>query len=259
MQDDRDGFYAMSNAYLDVSPASAGIYMTNAFDMPYLNGDEDSKASGMFLAIARLNHSCVPNAQQTYIPPNLEQLDNPSNVGHEVLYATRDIAVGEELCDCYIELRQTTEQRRKELMQHYRFICTCPACGAANDADMTEEALKLRKEDDLRRKRARKLEEDLFEFVSMGENAMAIDLGGELVKLLEHDQSRGWGERYIAEACVNTATLLLEEGRRSQAVALLYKAHSWNVLLQGADSVDSLSTAAKLAEVDKMFAKKVKP
>ncbi len=53
--------------------------------------------------------------------------------------------------------------------------------------------------------------------------------------------------------------LVLEEGRRSQAVALLYKAHSWNVLLQGADSVDSLSTAAKLAEVDKMFAKKVKP
>ena len=59
----------MSNVYDDIESRSAGIYMTNAFDMPG-ETETETKASGMFLAIARLNHSCTPNAQQTYIPPS---------------------------------------------------------------------------------------------------------------------------------------------------------------------------------------------
>ena len=32
------------------------------------DSDSNSHISGMFLAIGRLNHSCIPNAQQTFIP-----------------------------------------------------------------------------------------------------------------------------------------------------------------------------------------------
>ena len=119
-------FYEMSNAYPKELPISAGIYMTNSFEMPYYpeivhtnnhdNNNNEVKMSGMFLAIGRLNHSCTPNVQQTYIPINetTNQTDISNNIsnnissnissnirsnnnnypGYEVLYATRDIAIG---------------------------------------------------------------------------------------------------------------------------------------------------------------------
>jgi hypothetical protein len=46
----------------------------------------------MYLALARLNHSCTPNVQQTHMPDTTE----------EALFACRDIKRGEEINDCYI-------------------------------------------------------------------------------------------------------------------------------------------------------------
>jgi len=154
----------MSNVYPEVYPNSAGIYMTNAFDMPNdinseeieniinhnnndhgsydknennndhgsydkneNNNDSNNHISGMFLAIGRLNHSCVPNAQQTFIPFNNNNHKNKNNdyntatnptttttsswwekkdncIGYEVLYATRDILIGEYILLYYIYL-----------------------------------------------------------------------------------------------------------------------------------------------------------
>jgi hypothetical protein len=224
--------------------------MTNAFDMP---GKSDCRASGMFLAIARLNHSCVPNAQQTYVLHRVDDNTEHGALGYEVLYATRDIAEGEELFDCYIELRQPTADRRKDLMEHYRFLCTCPACGPAEDTAMSVEALRVRKEDDSRRKRALKLEEDILQYVEMGEIEAAVDLGDELIKLLEHERSRGWGERYIASACVTNSTLLSEQGKWRRALEYVRKAHRWNVRLQGENSPDSWDTLDKMQQIEKML------
>ncbi len=262
--DEKIAFYAMSNMYPEVTPTSAGIYMTNSFDMPdYANveADEPEHASGMFLAIGRLNHSCLPNAQQTYIPkendPSPPGRANEST-GYEVLYATREIQEGEELCDCYIELRQSTELRRKELQKHYRFLCTCAACGPP-DGVISLEQIKERKENDARRTRALKLEQDITTFAEMGEIEMATDLGVELVKLLEHSKSIGWGERYIAEACVNTSTLYQEQNQLRVALQYLEKAHAWNVRLQGEKSADSVATAKKISDLKaSMLGKKKK-
>jgi hypothetical protein len=319
---ERSAFYDMSNAYTDEPTKSSGIYMTNAFDMPNYQEseeDDDQKTSGMFLAIARLNHSCLPNAQQTYIPFDLlpkelqrsglkystgnseEELCSP--VGCEVLYATRDIAAGEELCDCYIELRQTTEERRQELLQLYRFHCTCPACGQSDDEEgaavqdtaqasegglmymksSTDEARALnqetftpvavaaacsstgagihlspkqRREGDAARRRAAKLEQDIFSFVEMGETEMAVDVGLELIKLLQSPSGFGWGERYIAEACATTSSLCLELGRKKQGMEWLKKAHEWNIRLQGESSFDSRSTASKIEDLMKSVGKR---
>ena len=45
-----------------------------------------------------------------------------------MLYATRPIKRGEEICDCYIELRQNTAARQRDLKEYYRFTCSCTAC-----------------------------------------------------------------------------------------------------------------------------------
>ena len=144
---------------------------------------------------------------------------------------------------------KSTIERRKELQQYYRFICTCAACGPVDDAAMTPEQLKLRKEDDLRRKRALKLDSDILQYVEMGELEAAIDLGEELTKLLEHEKSRGWGERYIAEACMTTSTLLSEMGKRKGALSYAIRAHEWNVRLQGEFSPESRASAERLREL----------
>eukprot|EP01036_Dinobryon_divergens_P052499 gene52499-70199_t len=68
--EDKEAFYAMANVFPEHSSVAAGIFMTNSFDMTDSpNGIE----SGMYCAIARLNHSCVPNAQQTHYPDSTEE------------------------------------------------------------------------------------------------------------------------------------------------------------------------------------------
>jgi hypothetical protein len=135
-----------------------------------------------------------------------------SCIGYEVLYATRDIMIGEEINDCYIELRQSRKDRRKELMSLYRFKCVCKICSindedkddCDNDGDddgedkiskeMKKQKLRdIQIDDDRRRQRAMQLDEAIYEFLSMGEYNMAQDIGIELIKLIEHKKSIGWG------------------------------------------------------------------
>ena len=81
---DRQAFYAMANVFNEkkdkecFGSSAAGIFLTNSFDMV---DAPHGKSCAMYCAIARLNHSCVPNVQQTHIGMTSE----------EVLYASRAI------------------------------------------------------------------------------------------------------------------------------------------------------------------------
>ncbi|EGD80817.1 hypothetical protein PTSG_01403 [Salpingoeca rosetta] len=83
---------------------------------------------GFYLRMAFCNHSCRPNACQ-YIDPNSTRarLNSPSIV----LRAVSDIAEGEEVCISYIELMDTTPERREALQELYYFTCQCPRCERA--------------------------------------------------------------------------------------------------------------------------------
>eukprot|EP01033_Poteriospumella_lacustris_P006923 gene6923-4989_t len=121
--DDKDAFFAMANVFPEFPPA-VGIFMTNCFDM---TDSIYGTCCAMYLALARLNHSCCPNAQQTHIPTTTE----------EVLFAARDIAEGEEINDCYIDLRQNRSHRRHELQEYYRFHCTALTLALQLKNDLT--------------------------------------------------------------------------------------------------------------------------
>ena len=80
---DRQAFYAMANVYHPTDPecfgsSAAGIFLTNSFDMV---DAPHGQSCAMYCAIGRLNHSCLPNVQQTHIPQTSE----------EVLHASRAI------------------------------------------------------------------------------------------------------------------------------------------------------------------------
>jgi hypothetical protein len=91
------------------------IFRTNAY-----NSGTDI---GLFPKIARINHSCRPNASYYW----------SEVLNKRIVYATRKIEEGEEIFVSYIPLLLTQEQRQKHL-DRYGFKCTCEACRLARGA-----------------------------------------------------------------------------------------------------------------------------
>lgn len=85
------------------------VFRNNAYD----TGSE----IGLFPRIARINHSCRPNAAYYW----------NERLKRRFVYATRDIEEGEEIFVSFISLLMTREERQKKLAR-YGFTCTCPAC-----------------------------------------------------------------------------------------------------------------------------------
>ena len=102
-----------------------GIFKTNAC------GTGDGKV-GIFPTIARINHSCVPNAH--YYP-----VSNAEGQATDMaLRAIKKISVGDEITISYIDPLQrrdfdTKENRCKILSEEFGFDCDCLACEKSLD------------------------------------------------------------------------------------------------------------------------------
>ncbi|OLN97537.1 N-lysine methyltransferase SMYD2-A [Colletotrichum chlorophyti] len=90
------------------------IFRTNGYTMA------GGGAIGIFPRIAKVNHSCRPNA------------GNVDVGGRRVIWAGREIAAGEEVTTTYAPLAQATEERRARLAQ-WGFRCDCRACAGRED------------------------------------------------------------------------------------------------------------------------------
>ena len=83
--------------------------------------------------LARINHSCSPNAAIVFIPrPQLGSqsaaLGAPASI---MLKAVRTVAVGEEICCSYLEMSALctpAAERRPLLLAGSRFSCECQRC-----------------------------------------------------------------------------------------------------------------------------------
>eukprot|EP01031_Cornospumella_fuschlensis_P025837 gene25837-31203_t len=248
----------MANVYSseEFHPA-VGIFMTNCFDM---TDSIYGTCSAMYLALARLNHSCVPNVQQTHLPETTE----------EVLYASRSIKKGEEINDCYIDLRQTYSSRQKDLREHYRFTCMCAGCYLATDPDRiggnseidgdnTDNSSSHRNTEDNREKlRAQRQLDDKTRVLA----ANILDI---LTSLIEEDYIEEayrqaiasystlssqlhtrWSVRYLSEICLCIYNLAESLGDKSSQRKYLNDAHRWNVLLTGPRSEETKKTSLLL-------------
>jgi hypothetical protein len=80
----------------------------------------DGSGSAVYATLARINHSCAPNARQEHV----------ISTGDERVVASRDIAAGEEVNISYIDICQPTSRRREQLLASYRFNCVCKSCSA---------------------------------------------------------------------------------------------------------------------------------
>lgn len=97
------------------------IFRNNAYN----TGD----SIGLFPRIARINHSCKPNAAYYW---NEKQR-------RRMVYATREIEAGEEIYVSFISLLLPREERRRKLAR-YGFTCVCDACTQAPVAQAQSDA-----------------------------------------------------------------------------------------------------------------------
>ena len=89
---------------------------TNALDFG-TSGCTNIWAYSLFPTVARINHSCTPNAHAHY---------NPAS-GQEIVCAIRDIPAGREIEISYFDLTMACEDRQNRA-RSWGFVCTCPAC-----------------------------------------------------------------------------------------------------------------------------------
>ena len=87
-------------------------FMANAF-----KEDNDKWRATLFLTVARINHSCTPNAQTHYRAAS----------GAKVLYSLRPINAGEEIEISYFGIHLSYSERQNRA-KSWGFACTCPAC-----------------------------------------------------------------------------------------------------------------------------------
>ncbi|KAJ1326870.1 SET domain-containing protein-lysine N-methyltransferase [Microdochium nivale] len=168
------------------------IFRTNAYMLPPddagRSDDRDHAAaaagrSAMFPLVARINHSCAPNAANVW--------DRAS--GLRVIWASRDIAQGEEVLVSYAPLLRDTGERRARLAQ-YGFECDCEVCvagvsGAGGGA-----------REDIRRRR-------------LGRELTEVEDALEIQKQQEQQQQDGASAAFKSKRLAKQAVKLAEEFR----------------------------------------------
>ncbi|KAH0611009.1 uncharacterized protein H6S33_011436 [Morchella sextelata] len=110
-------FLTLTNAHTtDTRHPFAGIMRTNA-----LPCGVDAVECGVFPTCSRFNHSCNPNANYCW----------NEKTRQEVVYAVKDIAVGEQICVSYLDEESTNyprAQRQQRLRKDFSFECRCAVC-----------------------------------------------------------------------------------------------------------------------------------
>ena len=105
-----------------------GVYQTNSFKL----GDE--AYGGLFLTIARINHSCRPNSNHIWRP----------DLQKTVVFASRDIEIGDEICTTYGPSEcLDTAGRRSFLQETFSFDCMCDMCVEGNSKGGDDRMIEL--------------------------------------------------------------------------------------------------------------------
>lgn len=143
----------------------AAIFQANSFNVRDLDADQNpSTLYALFPTIARLNHSCVPNAH-TYFNPVSKTMD---------VHTIASVPKGKEVEISYFNvLLPRTERLAKA--RDWQFECTCPACSPSSSSQQ---------EHGSRRTRVRNLENKYLSNM-MGQNLNSQQHVAEMQEMVE--------------------------------------------------------------------------
>lgn len=171
-----DGNVRKTNIALRISEhvRIVAIFRNNAFNIGM-----DRQA--VFPRIARINHSCAPNAQGHF----------HEGLGTLNVHATRDILDGEEVVINYLKETGVTlrRQRQSKLQEGYGFDCDCAACDTDSKSGRDGEQRRLEALSKLARYAQETTESGATHKNTESELAMLMDM----VKLFEKQGLTGRG------------------------------------------------------------------
>ncbi len=82
----------------------------------YSEGTDPNLGRAVYAFPSLLNHSCIPSSHELFIGDAM------------VIRATRDIPKGGEVTNSYLHPRKPYDEKKYDLMQTWRFECTCALC-----------------------------------------------------------------------------------------------------------------------------------
>lgn len=136
-RDEQTRFMALTNCF-EHDPTRPKYLKDPLFGRIQTNTWEagETYAVAVFDNISRINHSCRGNA--TYYWNKL--------LLHGLVFATRDIGVGEEILFNYGHAGCTVEERQKNLKRRYDFTCKCDICSLPAAERVKSDAQRLEME-----------------------------------------------------------------------------------------------------------------
>lgn len=175
------------------------IFYNNNFSLTGTNGRR-----AVFPQVARLNHSCVPNAQG-----NLNT-DLPGS--QFTIHALRAIADGEEITISYLHDELAVRSaRQRRLQEGYGFECACEICSIKDSQERHEQS----------HQRRLKMQEMLAAF--SGQQTAPDDISREFLltkAVIDTYEQEGLAGRELASLYFAAAGLATELGHISEASAL---------------------------------------
>uniref|UniRef100_A0A7S4J8V8 SET domain-containing protein n=2 Tax=Odontella aurita TaxID=265563 RepID=A0A7S4J8V8_9STRA len=218
-----------------------GAYQTNSFRLEGGGGggdgdgdgggnNPDAAYGGLFLTIARINHSCRPNVCHMW-RPDLRKM---------IVFACRDIAPGDEICTTYGPSEcLDTEGRRAHLLEHFSFECTCDMCTEGNSNGGDDRMTELNS-----------LQEDIAFLTASGKPQAAIRAVERCLSLLEE---QGIGSGAFVKPILHYGYMISVAGLRDGAMARSYLVREL-VAVKKCEGEDSPSALKIQQELDDMAA-----
>jgi hypothetical protein len=183
-----------------------GIYQTNSF---LLRGQGDAQDGALFLAIARINHSCRPNVNHIW----------RWDLQKTLVFASRDIAIGDELLTTYGPSEcLDTKGRREYLEESFSFKCRCEMCLEGNTIGGDDVMNQLHE-----------LHASIPDLVQKGKHQVAIDNIESCVVLL---QKQGIGGGVFTKPLFKYGYQVALMGLKDRRLARQYLVKELNAVIQ---------------------------
>ncbi|KAF8937276.1 hypothetical protein EDD21DRAFT_375764 [Dissophora ornata] len=115
----KKSFYALHNVHQNL-PTELGIVKTNALPL-----GQDAVDAAVYRVISRINHSCSPNVRHSW----------NSKKRKECIYAVREIEEGSEILTCYFDPLSVRKERKKFLLENFKFDCQCSICAVSSSSE----------------------------------------------------------------------------------------------------------------------------
>ncbi|KAF2211462.1 hypothetical protein CERZMDRAFT_98351 [Cercospora zeae-maydis SCOH1-5] len=221
----------------------ASIMQNNAFNVDLGHGTGGNHRA-LFLDVARVNHSCAPNAHVCFYPPK-----NSGERGRMVIHSLRELQANEEVLIAYFSILLPRTDRQTKASK-WGFRCQCSAC---EPQDATHE--KQRKSiADFTAKQAA-LMHDFRPTMKQ-----ITDLVAEGVKLIGKVDAHGQLRPAISDLYDNIAMLRAKgllvqrkEGQREGVLEFLEQATIYDAKMTGRDSP---ATKRRLRKLEQFAARK---